>query len=78
MTPNEIKAAIQRAGTSQAAIAEYLGLNASTVMRVVNKKGRSARVEAELKKICGKDVFDKPAKIGRPKSVWTGSVGVSA
>jgi hypothetical protein len=43
MTPNEIQAAIIKAGTNQKAIAEYLGINVHMVWRVVNGMGRSAR-----------------------------------
>lgn len=78
MKPNDIKAAISRAGTSQNAIAEYLDLSATTVSGVVNGKTRSARVEAELAKIIGKAPFGPPAKKGPKKSTWHGSVGAAA
>ena len=74
MTPNEIQAAIIKAGTNQKAIAEYLGINVHMVWRVVNGMGRSARVEAELIKIIGYDIFGGPASRGPKKKVWTGQV----
>lgn len=74
MGPIDIKAAIAKAGTTQAAIAAYLDLNTSTVGKVVNKTQRNARVEAELEKITGQPIYDTPCKRGRKKSVWTGRV----
>ena len=76
MSPAEIKSAIAKAGTSQAAIAGFLGVTVQTVNAVVNGRMRSPRVEAELAKIVGPDVF-KPyekKKGGRPKTVWTGQL----
>jgi lambda repressor-like predicted transcriptional regulator len=74
MEPIDIKAAIAKAGTSQAAIAEYLGVGTSCVGKVVNKMGRSTRVERELEKITGKPIYDAPAVRGRKKLVWKGRV----
>lgn len=74
MEPEDIKAAIAKAGTSQSGIAEYLGLTTGVVCAVVNKKTRSPRVERELEKITGKPIYDQPAKRGRKKLVWTGRV----
>jgi predicted XRE-type DNA-binding protein len=74
MNPSDIKAAIDRAGTSQTAIAEYLGIKTTAVNRVVQGKARSARVEAELLKICGKAVYATPSKAGRTKTTWNGAV----
>lgn len=72
MESADIKAAIEKAGTSQTAIARYLGLTPNTVNRVVQKTGRSARVEAELAKICGRPIHAHPGKHGQPKTVWNG------
>jgi transcriptional regulator with XRE-family HTH domain len=72
MKANDIKAAIASAGTSQSAIAEFLGLSTTTVSGVVNGKTRSARVEAELAKIIGRPPFGLPARKGRAKTTWNG------
>ncbi len=78
MTPNDIKAAIARAGTSQAAIAEHMKISKGSVWRVVNGTLRSTRIEAELQKLTGKPLHAaKPVK-GRQKSVWNGRAGVSS
>jgi predicted transcriptional regulator len=74
MNPTDIKAAIDRAGTSQTAIAEYLGITTTAVSRVVTGKARSARVEAELLKICGKAIYATAIKTGRVKTTWNGAV----
>jgi transcriptional regulator with XRE-family HTH domain len=74
MDSSAIKAAIEAAGTSQSAIAEYLGVSTSSVARVVAGKGRSARVEAELAKILGRLPFGPPGKRGRKKTIWEGRV----
>jgi transcriptional regulator with XRE-family HTH domain len=74
MESRAINEAIQRAGTSQAAIAEYLGVSTSSVHQVVNGKCRSARIEAELAKIVGRLPFGPPGKPGRKKTVWKGQV----
>lgn len=74
MEPIDIKTAIARAGTSQAAIAAYLGVTTSVVGRVVNKMSRSAHVERELEKITGRPIFDEPSKRGRKRAVWNGGV----
>lgn len=71
-TPAEIKAAIRGAGTSQAAIAAYLNLSVANVSQVVNGKGRSQTVEAELAKIIGRFPFGPPAGVGRVKTTWNG------
>lgn len=75
MNPSDIKAKIAQAGTSQAAIAAYLGVSAASVGRVIRGDLRSQRIEAELSKIVGQPLFpDTPKKPGRPKLVWTGEV----
>jgi len=75
MNPSDIKAKIAQAGTSQAAIATYLGVSAGSVARVIRGNLRSQRIEAELSKIVGQPLFPgTPKKAGRPKSVWTGEV----
>jgi len=75
MEPADIKAAIEKAGTNQAAIARYLGMTTGHIAQVVNKKVRSARVEAELQKITGRPVYDAPAnKRGRTMGVWDGRI----
>lgn len=78
MNPQDIQAAIVKANTSQTAIAKHLGVSGGTVWRVINGRGRSARVEAELEKICGKHPFGAPAKKGRPASVWNGQLQAAA
>lgn len=75
MNPSDIKAKIAQAGTSQAAIATYLGVSPASVGRVIRGNLRSKRIEAELSKIVGQPIFpDTPKKPGRPKLVWTGEV----
>ncbi len=74
MQPYEIKAAIMRVGTSQSAIAEYLGVTRSCVVRVISGQARSARIEAELEKITGKPIHPDRPKPGRVKTVWNGEV----
>ena len=69
----DLIAAIASAGTSQAAIAEFLGVSTTTVNKVIHGQSRSRRVEAELEKITGTSL--KPAAApGRRKTVWTGRV----
>ena len=74
MTPDAIKAAISRAGTTQTAIARYLDVSPSCVGRVINGAMRSQRIEAELQKITGKPIHGPAGKPGRKKSSWNGSV----
>lgn len=74
MNAIEIKKAISRAGTSQSAIATYLGKHVQSVNAVVNGRMRSASIEAELTKIVGHPVFGPKKKGGRPKTVWNGEV----
>lgn len=74
MNPLDIKAKIAQAGTSQAAIATYLGVSPASVGRVIRGNLRSKRIEAELSKIVGQPISPAPKKPGRPKSVWTGEV----
>jgi predicted XRE-type DNA-binding protein len=74
--PQDIKAKIVQAGTTQAAIAAYLGVSAGCMSQVISGKVRSKRIEAELSKVCGQPVNPKPlGKSGRAKTVWTGKVG---
>lgn len=72
MKPEEIKAAIVRAGTSQTAIATHLGVSVQSIGRVIKKTMRSTRIERELEKLTGQPIHDKKAEPGRPRSVWTG------
>ena len=72
MTPNEIKAAIVRAGTNQTAMAAHLGVTRSALWRVVNGNMRSAKIESALEKLTGKPIHSDKAKRGRQKSVWNG------
>lgn len=74
----EIRAAIARAGTSQTAIAEYLGVTPASVSRVVNGTMRSQRIEAELAKVVGHPLFAPAGRPGRKKTVWTGQVSAVA
>lgn len=78
MKPEDIRAAIVRAGTSQQAIADYLGVRAQSVGRVISGQTRSARIEDELAKITGKPIHAKRNKPGRRKSVWNGASGAAA
>jgi ribosome-binding protein aMBF1 (putative translation factor) len=79
MTPEDIKAAISRNGTSQAAIAEYLKVTPSVVGRVVSGKARSQRVEAEIEKAVGrKNIFGPRGKPGPIKTTWNGKARVAA
>lgn len=77
MKPQDTKAAIAKAGTSQTAIAEYLGVSTHSVSRVINGTMRSTRIEAELQKVTGTPLHDTPSVRGRRKTVWTGQ-GVAA
>lgn len=77
MEPKDIKAAILDAGTSQSAIARYLGIHVSVVNGVVLKKTRNQRVEAQLQAITGKPVYDTPVQRGPRKTVWTGQVATN-
>lgn len=73
MTPQEIKAQIALAGTTQSAIARHLGMNVSFFGRVIAGTARSARAEAALERITGKPINTAPRKKGgRTKTVWTG------
>lgn len=73
MKPQDIRAKIVQAGTTQTAIAAYLGVTAGCISQVISGKLRSQRIEAELSKICGQPVNPKPrGKTGRTKSVWNG------
>jgi predicted XRE-type DNA-binding protein len=74
LEPNQIKEAILRAGTSQSAIATYLGVHVSVVNGVVLKKTRNKRIEKELEKITGAPIHDTPVKRGPRKTVWTGQI----
>lgn len=78
MKPEDIRAAIAKAGTSQRAIAEYLRVKPQSVSRVVNGQMRSARIEDELAKITGKPIHQTRNKPGRKKLVWNGAVGAAA
>lgn len=74
MNPSDIKAKIVQAGTSQSAIAAYLGVRPASVGRVIRGEMRSQRIEDELSKIVGKKINTGPhKKSGRPKTVWTGA-----
>jgi len=72
MTPEEIKAAIARAGTTQTAIASHLDVRVQSIGRVIKGTMRSAKIEAELAKLTGKPLHASQAKPGRPKSTWNG------
>ena len=70
----DLVAAIDRVGTTQSAIAEYLNVSRSSVQRVIHGSMRSTRIERELEKIVGQPIFPPLKKPGRKKSVWTGKV----
>ncbi len=74
MTPNDIKAALAQAGTTQTAIAHHLNVLPKSVGQVIAGKLRSARIEAELAKLTGKPIHANPAKRGRPRTSWSGDV----
>ena len=73
MNKTDIKAAIERAGTSQTAIAEYLGVSPTCVGRVIAGTMRSSRVERELEKLIGRPIFGKSKKPGRTKTAYLGT-----
>jgi predicted transcriptional regulator len=73
MNRTDIKAAIERAGTSQAAIAEYLGVTPTCVGRVIAGTMRSKKVELELEQLIGKPIFAKARKPGRIKTTYKGA-----
>lgn len=73
MNANDIKAAIVRSGTSQRAIAKYLGVSAQSVWRVIHGGFRSQRIEAELEKITGCPVREaRKPRHTRATTVWDG------
>jgi ribosome-binding protein aMBF1 (putative translation factor) len=72
MNKVDIKAAIDRAGTSQAAIAKYLKITPACVGRVMAGTMRSKRVEDELEKLIGKKIFGESKKAGRTKTTYKG------
>lgn len=76
--PQDIKAAIAKAGTSQTAIARHLGVQLNSVSRVINGTLRSQRIEAELQKLTGKPLHDTPSVRGRRRTVWTGQATTGA
>ena len=79
MSPADIKSAIAKAGTSQAAIADFLDVTVQSVNAVVNGRMRSPRIEAELEKIIGPGAFApyEKKKGGRKKTVWTGAINTT-
>jgi hypothetical protein len=77
MKPQDTKAAIAKADTTQVAIARHLDVSVTSVSRVINGTLRSTRIEAELQKITGKPLHTTPSVRGRRKTVWTGQ-GVAA
>lgn len=74
MTPNDIKAAIAKAGTTQTAIAHHLNVRPKSVGQVIAGKLRSTKIEAELAKVTGKPIHAKPPQRGRPRTSWSGDV----
>lgn len=74
MNPIDIQIAIMRAGTSQKAIADYLGVSPTAIGRVIKGTMRSAPIEKEIEKIVGKKFFPPKRKPGRAKTVWNGRV----
>lgn len=73
MKPQDIKAAITKAGTTQTAIAEHLEVSIGSVSRVINGTMRSKKIEAALEKITGRPLHDTPSVPGRRKTVWNGA-----
>lgn len=73
MNKSDIKAAIERAGTSQAAIAEFLGVTPTCVGRVIAGTMRSKRVEQEIEQLIGKPIFATAKKPGRIKTTYRGA-----
>lgn len=75
MTPDDIRAKIVQAGTSQTAIAKFLKVRPASVGRVISGAMRSHRIEAELSKIVGQTINSgQPKEPGRPKTVYNGQV----
>ncbi len=72
MQPNLIKAEIVKAGTTQAAIASHLGVSTTSLYKVIHGDMRSARIEAALIKIVGRNIFPPKRPAGRRPSVWNG------
>lgn len=73
MKPQDTKAAIAKAGTSQTAIARHLDVTLNSVNRVINGTMRSTKIEAELEKITGKPLHPAKPGRGRKKTEWTGA-----
>ncbi len=74
MNPIDVQVAIMKAGTSQKAIADYLGVSPTAIGRVIKGTMRSHLIEKEIEKIVGKKFFPPKRKPGRAKTVWTGRV----
>jgi DNA-binding Lrp family transcriptional regulator len=77
MNSIDIRADIARAGTSQAAIARFLGISPEAVSRVVLKRARSLRVETEIEKVVGYPLYPTPPKKGRRRTEWNGAVATA-
>lgn len=79
MHPEQIKAAMRMAGTTQAMLADELKLSRSTVTQVVNGTGKSARVMARISEITGKSISTlwpasvKPSLVVRRTKAVTGA-----
>lgn len=70
MKPADIKAALSKAGQTQAALARHLGTTSTLVCHVINGRLRSKKVEDELAKLIGRRPFGETPKPGQKKTVW--------
>ena len=69
MHPADIKAALEKAGSSQRDIAHECGVTPSTVAHVINGRGVSARVAEAISKATGKSLATLwPARYGEKKA----------
>ncbi|MBE3574570.1 MAG: helix-turn-helix domain-containing protein [Firmicutes bacterium] len=58
MTPREIRAQLMLRGIRQQRIAEQLGVRAAAVSQVIDRKARSARIEAAIARAIGRPVHE--------------------
>ncbi|MFY3986097.1 helix-turn-helix domain-containing protein [Achromobacter xylosoxidans] len=64
MHPEDIKAALRKAGVTQAALADELDIARSSVAQAISGSIRSARIQARIAEIIGKPV----------KEIWPGQI----
>lgn len=74
MTPAQIKYELEKAGYTQALVADEFGCKQPSVNLVIHNRGTSHNLRCFIAKIIGRDVTelwdikDNPTKVGRPDS----------